>query len=111
MADSADPPSWGLTVRTTGEEANSNGLSNRISTTKYSLASWLPMSLWFQFRRVANIYFLLISILMLIGYYATWIFQSPLNPYSTIGTFAFVLLVTCFKEGHEDYQRFKSDKA
>ena len=41
--------------------------ANAISTTKYSLITWLPKSLWEQFRRIANVYFLLISILMIIG--------------------------------------------
>jgi hypothetical protein len=43
---------------------NRNGLSNEISTTKYSILSWLPKSLWEQFRRIANVYFLVISLLM-----------------------------------------------
>lgn len=47
---------------------NTNGLSNAITTTKYTWYSWLPKSLWEQFRRVANIYFLLISILMVWSY-------------------------------------------
>lgn len=38
--------------------------ANAISTTKYTWYSWLPKSLWDQFRRVANAYFLAISILM-----------------------------------------------
>ncbi|RYH31745.1 hypothetical protein EON65_02030 [archaeon] len=38
--------------------------SNAISTTKYTWYSWLPKSIWEQFRRIANVYFLLISILM-----------------------------------------------
>lgn len=37
---------------------------NAIRTTKYTWYSWLPKSLWEQFRRIANIYFLGISILM-----------------------------------------------
>ncbi len=40
--------------------------ANSISTTKYTWYSWLPKSIWEQFRRVANVYFLLISILMVI---------------------------------------------
>jgi hypothetical protein len=44
--------------------ANTHGLTNSITTTKYSLISWLPKSLWEQFRRIANVYFLVISILM-----------------------------------------------
>lgn len=35
---------------------------------------------------------------------------SPKNPTSMIGTFAFVLIFTMFKELYEDIQRYKSDK-
>lgn len=76
-----------------------------ITTTKYTLLTWLPLSLFEQFRRIANVYFLLISILMAIGTYAPSVFQSPLEPFSTLGTLIFVLLVTSLKEGYEDYKR------
>lgn len=39
-------------------------LSNSITTTKYTWYTWLPKSIWDQFRRIANVYFLGISILM-----------------------------------------------
>jgi len=91
------------------DEKQKKSMPNMISTTKYTWYTWLPKSLWEQFRRVANVYFLVISILMLIGTYATELYVSPLNPYSTVGTFAFVLLITCIKEGIEDLQRAKSD--
>ena len=38
--------------------------ANTISTTKYNAITWLPKSLFEQFRRLANLYFLIISILM-----------------------------------------------
>ena len=105
-----EAPSWSLVTRVQGVEVNARGQHNAISTTKYSLLTWLPKSLFDQFRRVANIYFVVISILMFIGTYATWIFLTPLSPYSTVATLVFVLLVTSCKEGAEDFQRYKSDK-
>lgn len=45
----------------------------------------------------------------LIGTYATEVFTSPLDPYSTIVTLVFVLLVTSLKEGVEDLGRARSD--
>ena len=80
-----------------------------ISTTKYSLLTWLPISLLEQFRRVANVYFLAISILMLIGTYAPTLYSTPLNPYSTLATLVFVMMVTSIKEGVEDVARARSD--
>lgn len=107
--DEGAPESWESQIRRDEGIQNEHGLSNKISTTKYSLLSWLPLSLFEQFRRIANVYFLVTSIIMLIGFYAPEVFTSPLNPYSTIITFAFVLLVTSVKEGYEDLQRAKSD--
>mmetsp|Transcript_15593 Transcript_15593/g.14932 ORF Transcript_15593/g.14932 Transcript_15593/m.14932 type:complete len:1139 (-) Transcript_15593:763-4179(-) len=101
---------WALNIRNDAAVTNTHGNSNSISTTKYSLLSWLPRSIWEQFRRVANVYFLLISILMFLGTYQTQLFVSPLNPFATVATLVFVLLVTSIKEGMEDRQRSISDK-
>ena len=60
------------------------------------------MSLLLQFKRAANVYFLLITILTIMPF-------SPKSPESQIGTFAFILIISMLKEAYEDYQRFKSD--
>lgn len=78
-------------------------LSNKVRTTKYTILTWAPLSLLFQFKRAANVYFLLISILTVMKF-------SPKNPASMIGTFAMVLVFTMLKEAYEDIQRYKSDK-
>jgi hypothetical protein len=41
-----------------------NAGPNAIKTTKYTVLTWLPKSMWEQFRRIANVYFVFISILM-----------------------------------------------
>lgn len=110
MGDVEDEEPWELVSRLDKSVVNERSQSNSISTTKYTLLTWLPLSLWNQFQRVANVYFLVISILMLIGKYAPTIFQTPLDPYSTIVTFVFVLGVTCVKEASEDLNRYNSDK-
>lgn len=71
-------------------------------TTKYTLLTWAPLSLLFQFKRAANVYFLIITILTTMPF-------SPKRPASMIGTFTLVLVFTMFKEAYEDYQRYKSD--
>lgn len=98
-----------LTTNTSHDARRRRGM-NSISTTKYTWYSWLPKSLWEQFRRIANIYFLVISVMMLVGTYAKNLYDSPLDPFSTVLTLIFVLLVTSFKEGSEDLQRARSDR-
>ena len=74
-----------------------------MKTTKYTIFTWAPLSLLFQFRRIANVYFLIISILTIMPF-------SPKNPASMLGTFGFVLILTMIKDAFEDYQRYKSDR-
>lgn len=104
-----EPLPWISNIRTDPSIVNTNGLSNAITTTKYSIISWLPKSLWEQFRRIANIYFLVVSVLMLIGTYAPSLYQTPLDAWSTVSTLVVVLMITSIKEGLEDIQRYKSD--
>ena len=44
-------------------EGCSNFADNRVKTSKYTLLSFIPVNLWEQFHRVANVYFLVISVL------------------------------------------------
>lgn len=77
--------------------ASDNGWnSNHIRTSRYTLLSWAPKSLLLQFKRAANIYFLIISILTAMPF-------SPKKPASMIGTFATVLFFTMLKEAYEDF--------
>lgn len=83
--------------------------NNSVVTSKYNLITFVPRSLFEQFRRIANVYFLVISVLMMLGTY-TELFSSPLKPFSTIVPLVLVLMVTMFKDGAEDLKRHRSDK-
>ena len=76
-----------------------NPNSNRVRMTKYTLLSWAPLSLFNQFKRISNIYFLVISILTFMPF-------SPKDPASMIGTFAMVLFFTMLKDAYEDIKRY-----
>ena len=78
--------------------------NNYIKTTKYNIFSYLPLSILFQFKRFANIYFLLVSIL------CAFSAISPYNPYSSGIPFLFVVMLSVFREGVEDYIRYRSDR-
>ncbi|KAF9626040.1 hypothetical protein IFM89_030708 [Coptis chinensis] len=75
---------------------------NYVSTTKYTLATFFPKSLFEQFRRVANIYFLVAACLSF----------TPLAPYSYVSAVLPLVVVigaTMIKEAVEDWSRKKQD--
>ncbi|KAH1207582.1 putative phospholipid-transporting ATPase 4 [Glycine max] len=75
---------------------------NDVSTTKYNVITFFPKALFEQFRRVANIYFLLAACLS-----ASPI--SPFSPLSMIAPLAFVVGLSMAKEALEDSRRFFQD--
>lgn len=80
-----------------------NFQSNYISTTKYTALTFLPFSLLGQFKRYANIYFLLMAIIQCFPQI------SPINPVSSIAPLIFVISLSILREGFEDLTRHKSD--
>lgn len=79
-----------------------NYRGNYVSTTKYTPANFIPKSLFEQFRRVANIYFLVVA----------FVSFSPLAPYSAPSVLLPLIVViglTMAKEGVEDWRRRKQD--
>ncbi|KAL8475468.1 hypothetical protein ACS0TY_028212 [Phlomoides rotata] len=76
--------------------------NNYVSTTKYNAINFIPKSLFEQFRRVANIYFLVVACVSF----------SPLAPYSASSILAPLIVVigaTMVKEAVEDWRRMKQD--
>ncbi|XP_041010362.1 putative phospholipid-transporting ATPase 9 [Juglans microcarpa x Juglans regia] len=77
-------------------------VGNYVRTTKYTVATFLPKSLFEQFRRVANFYFLVTGILAF----------TPLAPYTAVSAILPLIVVigaTMVKEGIEDWRRKKQD--
>lgn len=87
-----------------GDQPNTNNFrSNFIKTSKYTVWNFVPFCLFQQFKRYANIYFLVIAILQTIPDI------SPLNPFSAWAPLIFVISLSMFREGMEDHSRYKSD--
>ncbi|KAG8385149.1 hypothetical protein BUALT_Bualt03G0011700 [Buddleja alternifolia] len=76
--------------------------NNYVSTTKYNLITFLPIALFEQFRRVANLYFLLAAILSVTP-------LRPFNQVSVIAPLVFVVGISMLKEAVEDWHRFLQD--
>lgn len=71
---------------------------NAISTAKYTLANFIPKSLFEQFRRVANLFFLVVASISF----------SPLAPYRAVSVLLPLVVVvgaTMAKEALEDWRR------
>ena len=78
--------------------------SNAVRTSKYgNCLSWALFSLLYQFKRAANIYFLMITILTFLPF-------SPKSPWSMAGTFGTVLIFSMLKELWEDCARVREDR-
>lgn len=84
------------------EARNFNYGSNYVSTTKYTLVNFFPKSLFEQFRRVANIYFLITAALSFASF-------APFRPLTTVLPLVIVLGATMAKEAIEDWRRFQQD--
>lgn len=93
------------TIYCNDRDANqlSNFQGNSVSTTKYNILTFLPKGLFEQFRRVANLYFLMISVLS-----TTPI--SPVSPITNVVPLSLVLCASLIKEAFEDWKRFANDK-
>ncbi|KAF5399609.1 hypothetical protein PHET_07291 [Paragonimus heterotremus] len=83
---------------------NAQYANNKIRTTKYSIWTFLPLNLWEQFHRVANVYFVFILILNFMpGINA---FAKEVAPIPVVLTFA----VVAIKDAYEDFRRHLSDR-
>jgi len=77
-----------------------NYADNSVRSTKYTVATFLPKSLFEQFRRVANFYFLVAGILAF----------TKLTPYTAVSAIlplSIIIGATMVKEGIEDWRRKK----
>mmetsp|Transcript_3683 Transcript_3683/g.9267 ORF Transcript_3683/g.9267 Transcript_3683/m.9267 type:complete len:1125 (-) Transcript_3683:205-3579(-) len=77
---------------------------NGVVTSKYTPLTFLPLNLYMQFSRLANIYFLLISFLQV----GPWDL-TPTSKYATAGPFAVILALNMVREIWEDRARHKAD--
>ncbi|RAW43334.1 Phospholipid-transporting ATPase [Phytophthora cactorum] len=76
---------------------------NYVTTSKYTIVSFVPKILFEFFRVIANCYFLVISILQVA---TPW---SPTNKYTTGGPLVTVLMVSMIKQAIEDKKRHDAD--
>ncbi|EPQ67156.1 Aminophospholipid translocase, partial [Blumeria graminis f. sp. tritici 96224] len=79
-------------------------VGNIIKSSRYTLWNFVPRQLFFQFSKLANAYFLLISILQMIPGLSTT------GTYTTIIPLLFFVAISIGKEGYDDFRRSKLDQ-
>ena len=83
--------------------AKSPFMSNRVTNSKYTILTFLPLNMYEQFGRFINQYFLLIACLQLIRT------LTPVSPVTTWTPLIIIFLISALKEGLDDYRRHQAD--
>ncbi|XP_063723941.1 phospholipid-transporting ATPase IF-like isoform X3 [Symsagittifera roscoffensis] len=77
---------------------------NKIISSKYTLWNFFPKNLFEQFQRLANFYFGVVTIVVIL-------IDAPVSPVVSIIPLAFVIITSMAKQGYEDWVRHKADSA
>uniref|UniRef100_A0A3Q3IRB2 Phospholipid-transporting ATPase n=1 Tax=Monopterus albus TaxID=43700 RepID=A0A3Q3IRB2_MONAL len=77
---------------------------NAIKTTKYTFLLFIPMNLYEQFHRWANIYFVGLAILNFVPV------VNAFQPEVALIPILVILSLTALKDGWEDFRRYQSDR-
>eukprot|EP00758_Cryptobia_borreli_P008151 Tbor_TRINITY_DN5363_c0_g1::TRINITY_DN5363_c0_g1_i1::g.4804::m.4804/K01530/E3.6.3.1; phospholipid-translocating ATPase len=77
--------------------------SNYIKTSKYTIFSFLPLNLYYQFRKIANLLFLAQLVIIFIPG------ATPFDPLSVLIPVVTLIGLGMIKEGYEDYKRYRAD--
>lgn len=86
------------------ERTNKPYCSNLITSSIYTPYTFLPRQLFAQFSKLANIYFLFVSILQMIP---SW---STTGTYTTIIPLMVFVAISMGREGFDDWRRHRQDK-
>lgn len=76
---------------------------NFSKSSKYTLLSFFPFALGFQFVKATNIYFSVIIAMTFFPSISPFSFSAMFTP------FAFILVVSLLREAYEDFLRHRSD--
>lgn len=86
------------------ERTGRSYIDNLIRSCRYTLWNFLPRQLFAQFSKLANFYFLCVSILQMIPGLSTT------GNYTTIVPLTFFVILSMAKEGYDDLRRYKLDR-
>ncbi|KAK5006178.1 hypothetical protein LTR28_006805, partial [Elasticomyces elasticus] len=88
----------------TDERTRRSYVHNTIRSSRYTAYNFVPRQLFAQFSKLANFYFLCVSILQMIPGFSTT------GTYTTIVPLLFFVSLSMAKEGYDDLRRYRLDK-
>jgi phospholipid-translocating ATPase len=86
------------------ERTGKEYIGNTVRSSRYTLWNFVPRQLFFQFSKLANAYFLIISILQMIPGLSTT------GNYTTIVPLLVFVTISMAKEGYDDVRRYRLDQ-
>jgi len=92
----------------TAGKAQKIGCDNSIQTARYTIYSFIPVTLIEQFRRLGNMFFLVLGALLCLSHYYD-LFEAPITPFTTVLPLAMFVSFSLLQEGYADLARHKSD--
>lgn len=87
-----------------GSQPNRHFSGNAIKTTKYTPLLFIPMNLFEQFHRLANLYFVGLAILNFVPV------VNAFQPEVALIPICVILALTALKDAWEDFRRYQSDR-
>lgn len=87
------------------ERTGKQYIGNSIRSSRYTVWNFIPRQLWAQYSKLANFYFLTVSIFQMIPGLSTT------GQYTTIIPLFLFVSLSMAKEGYDDMRRYKLDKA
>lgn len=81
---------------------------NIIVSSRYTLLNFFPKSLLEQFRRLANVYFLVLGIIAATGAYTNY-YETAIEPAGILAPMCIVVMISVIKDGIEDLKRHSAD--
>ena len=88
----------------TDERTGKAHIGNTIRSSRYTIWNFLPRQLFAQFSKLANFYFLCVSVMQMIPTLSTT------GSYTTIIPLLFFVSISMAKEGYDDWRRYRLDK-
>lgn len=82
---------------------------NIIVSSRYNIINFLPKSLLEQFRRLANVYFVVIGVIAAVGAY-TKEYETAIDPAGILAPMLIVVFISVIKDGVEDFKRHRADQ-